>query len=137
MGVMARYAVENDLVVFNVDYRLAPETPAPGNIMDCYAALRFVCQNAGEWGVDLGRIAIGGESGGGALAVGVGALLVERNETHLVKLVMLSIPSGGDICVRTPYGQLLNSFERNYRNNKFLIGKSLAGVTTDDALMGQ
>jgi acetyl esterase/lipase len=137
VGVMGRYAVDSDLVVFNVDYRLAPETVAPGNIMDCYAALKFVCENAEEFGVDLGRIAVGGESGGGALAVGVGALLVEKEETHLVKLVMLSCPSGGDICVRTPYGELLNSFEKNYRKNKFLIGKSLAGVTTDEALLGQ
>jgi len=46
----------------SVDYRLAPETPYPGPIEDCSAALKWLYTHAGELGVDTTRIAIGGGS---------------------------------------------------------------------------
>ena len=49
-------------VAVSVDYRLAPETPHPGPVEDCYAALHWLYTQAGELGVDTSRIAIGGGS---------------------------------------------------------------------------
>ncbi len=54
--------------VASVEYRLAPETPYPGGLDDCYAALVWLHANAGALGLDPKRIAIRGESAGGCLA---------------------------------------------------------------------
>src|SRR5262245_7343341 len=47
--------------VLSIDYRLAPETPFPGQIEDVRAACAWAFQNAQVFGAEPGRIAIGGD----------------------------------------------------------------------------
>jgi acetyl esterase len=58
-------------VVASVDYRRAPEFPAPAPFEDAYAAFDWLAANAARIGAEPGRVAIGGDSAGGALAASV------------------------------------------------------------------
>ena len=66
---------EAGYLVFNVDYRLAPEHPFPTPFEDCLAAVRFAHREAARFGGDPARLAIGGDSAGGNLSAAVAAAL--------------------------------------------------------------
>jgi acetyl esterase len=54
--------------VISIDYRLSPEHPFPAPIDDGVAAFRHIRDNADSFSVDAKRIAVGGDSAGGAIA---------------------------------------------------------------------
>jgi len=63
-----------EIHVLSIDYRLAPEHPAPAAVEDAYAALRWAYEHAGELGAIPGKVAVGGDSAGGNLAAVVSQL---------------------------------------------------------------
>ncbi|MEE6176518.1 alpha/beta hydrolase [Mycobacterium sp. 050134] len=64
--------------VLSVDYRLAPEHPAPAAIEDAYAAFTWAYEHAAELGAAPGKVAVGGDSAGGNLAAVVCQLAREE-----------------------------------------------------------
>jgi len=70
--------------IVSVDYRLAPETPYPGPLEDCYAALVWVSRHAAEFGGDSSRIALLGQSAGGGLAATLAMLARDRSEVPII-----------------------------------------------------
>lgn len=75
-------------VVLSPEYRLAKKVPYPAALDDCYAALRYMYDNAEELGIDRNRIVIGGESAGGGLAA---ALCMYARDKSDIK-VCLQLP---------------------------------------------
>ncbi|MFI9559074.1 alpha/beta hydrolase fold domain-containing protein [Nonomuraea endophytica] len=68
---LKRLIDEVSCAVVAVDYRLAPEAPAPAAAEDGLAAYRFILGNASSLRLDPRRIGIAGESGGGGIAAAV------------------------------------------------------------------
>ena len=64
-------------VVF-VQYRLAPKNPHPIPSEDCYAALKWTFENSDRLSIDNSKIAVGGDSAGGALAAAVCQMARDR-----------------------------------------------------------
>ena len=117
--------------VVSVDYRLAPETPHPGPLEDCYAALVWLFTNASELGVDPTRIAIGGGSAGGGLAAALGLLARDRATVPLV-FQLLIFPMIDDRTVTTtdphPYtGEFIWTAEANRFGWTALLGQAPGG----------
>ena len=67
-AVCRALAKESGAVLISVDYRLSPEHKFPAAVEDSYAATKWVAANAERLGIDVHRIAVGGDSAGGNLA---------------------------------------------------------------------
>lgn len=76
----AAIALNLDVVVASVDYRLAPEHPYPVPLEDCYDGLVWFFDQAEALGVNTDRIAVGGGSAGGGLAAGLALLARDRQQ---------------------------------------------------------
>jgi acetyl esterase len=94
-GGAAMAAITTGAVVLSVQYRLAPEHPYPAALHDCYAALRFLADQADELGVDPGRVAILGTSAGGGLGAATALLARDLGGPPLC-FQMLHIPELDD-----------------------------------------
>lgn len=68
-GACRRLALAGDFLVASVDYRLAPEHKFPAGLEDCIAAVRWIAAHGAAWGIDSGRLAIGGDSAGANLSL--------------------------------------------------------------------
>jgi acetyl esterase/lipase len=75
--------------VVSVGYRLAPETPHPGPVEDCYAGLLWTAEHAAELNIDPDRIVIAGASAGGGLAAAVALLARDRRGPALFGQMLL------------------------------------------------
>ena len=84
-----RAASELGMFAVSVEYRLAPETPYPGPLEDCYEGLAHLVGNAGTFNLDADKIIIGGVSAGGGLCAGLALLVRDRGAFSVLGQLLL------------------------------------------------
>jgi acetyl esterase/lipase len=114
----SRVAAELDVLVANVDYRLAPEHPFPAGLDDCIAALAWLAANAEELGIDPDRIAVGGDSAGGGLAAAVAQRVRDEGGPALC-FQLLVYPMLDDRTVVRSQRERLDALIWNAASNRF------------------
>jgi acetyl esterase/lipase len=77
--LMSFYVDRTGVPFLAVAYRLAPEVTAPTLAEDVYSAIAWLIDHAEELGVNRSRIAVMGDSGGGAPAAAAAILARDRN----------------------------------------------------------
>ena len=85
-------AESTQLVVFSVDYRLAPEFKFPTPINDFFTAFRYISENASLFGIDSNRIAVGGDSAGANIAAAA-CLMAKQHPEIKVSHQLLFYPA--------------------------------------------
>ncbi|MEJ6709226.1 MAG: alpha/beta hydrolase [Amylibacter sp.] len=74
--------------VISVDYRMAPESPFPAAVDDCFDATRWALTNAAALNIDPAKITVCGDSAGGNLAAVV-ALMARDAEIPLAAQILI------------------------------------------------
>lgn len=65
---IATLLAQRGYAVFLPEFRLSPEAAYPAGLIDVNDAIVWIKRQAREFGIDAGRVAIGGESSGGQMA---------------------------------------------------------------------
>lgn len=88
-------------VVVSVGYRLAPEHPFPAATDDCYAAVKWVADNAAALGADTARLAVAGDSSGGNLAAAIPLMAREEDGPEISAQVLVYPPMLNDATTKS------------------------------------
>ena len=123
---VAAYAAESGVPILAVDYRLAPEHPHPCPVEDCHAGLAWLAAQAGQLGVDPGRIALMGESAGGGLAAGTALLARDRGPVVARQILICPMLDDRNTVPDPALARLaLWSYDDNYTGWHALLGEKL------------
>ncbi len=83
---MLRYLAETACcIVAYPEYRLAPENPYPAAVDDCAGCIRWLADHADEYGFDVSKLVVLGDSAGGSLT---NAMVMRLADTLPVKLAV-------------------------------------------------
>ena len=74
---------QSNVAVLSVDYRLSPEAKFPVAFEEMVAMTRLTAGKGAEWGIDPGRLAIGGDSAGANLALATALALRDAGQNLL------------------------------------------------------
>lgn len=87
--IIAQYVSDSGAPFLAVEYRKAPEYPAPTPAEDCYAGLVWMAQHCEKLGIDRERIAVMGESAGGGLAAAIAIMARDRSGPEITQQILL------------------------------------------------
>jgi acetyl esterase len=79
----ARLAHYSEAAILAVDYRLAPEHKYPAALQDAWDALNWVVEQGQERNLDPRRVAVAGDSAGGALSAGMALMARDTGAPRL------------------------------------------------------
>jgi acetyl esterase/lipase len=112
--VVSEYVSKSGVPFLAVDYRLAPESKGTMLTEDVFAGISWLVAHATELEVDINRIAIMGDSGGGAPAAGA-AIMARDRQIPLAQQILI-YPMLDDRNL-TPDTSLLPFLTWTYDNN--------------------
>ncbi|KAF1987465.1 alpha/beta hydrolase [Aulographum hederae CBS 113979] len=94
------YVSNSSIPLLAVEFRYAPESPHPYPVNDCFCALEWLRDHAGDLNVDASRIGIFGESGGGGIAAGLALYARDKGFSPPVAKQILVYPMLDDRTTR-------------------------------------
>jgi len=109
------------IVVMSIDYRLAPEHAYPAAVEDAYASFQWIVTHARDLGIDLSRLAVGGDSAGGNLAAVVSLMARDADVTLAGQMLIYPVtdlsrehPSYSEVANVPLTGNTMRWFKRHY-----------------------
>ena len=112
------------VTVVAVDYALGPEQRFPRAVDDCVAATRWVREHAAEFGADVRRMAVGGDSAGGNLAAVVALTLRDAGHSPLAFQLLIypatDMRAVANSHVSNGQGYLLTSDSIEYYRHQYI-----------------
>lgn len=87
-----KLALDIDIMIVSVDYRLAPEHPFPAGMQDGYDALLWLSKCAEQIGGNKRNILIGGSSAGATIAASITQLARDKKEVEIKHQYLLYPP---------------------------------------------
>jgi acetyl esterase len=88
-GMLRELVRASGVAVLSVDYRLAPEHRFPAGFDDMLAAVRYAAREGAALGIDPARLAVGGDSAGGNLALSTALALRDAGASPLSFLLLV------------------------------------------------
>ncbi len=85
------YADGAGVATVSVDYALSPEARFPQALLECTAVVRWLQRHGASWGLDPSRLALGGDSAGGNLAISTALMLGVEGATR-PRALLLAYP---------------------------------------------
>ncbi len=74
-------------MVFDIDYRTAPEKKYPYALHECYDVVKYLWNHAKDWNLDRNKFVLAGHSAGGNLTLGTAILMGRHREFSLAGLI--------------------------------------------------
>lgn len=91
--IFYQLALDVDLIIVSVDYRLAPEHPFPAAMEDGYDALLWLSESAAQIGGNKNKIIIGGSSAGATIAASVTHYARDKKGVKILHQYLLYPPT--------------------------------------------